>query len=351
MSVDIYLDWNATALISPTVVNHYSSALSQLDCNPHSQHRRGREASVAVERTRELLAKLVDVRPKQVRFTSGATESNSWLLSYFSGQEGAILGSAVEHPAVGAWIDETIPVSVSGIVDLHWLENRLSKGNVSIVSIMAANNETGVIQPTAKIHTLCQRFDVPYHCDAAQVFNRIDWSGSADYITLSGHKMGAPIGVGALVLSKELPPLLKGGAQERGARAGTVNAPLIDTWGHVIKGVRPMTNESQLALESALVSGTSAKIVGADASRLPNTTLALFDVPGDMIVMALDMQGIAASTGSACASASSKDSFVLEAMGLSGKPVRFSWGHESNVEEAIPVILETIQNLEQTCVW
>ena len=96
---------------------------------------------------------------------------------------------------------------------------------------------------------------------------------------------------------------------------------------------------------------TSATIVGANAPRLPNTTLALFDVPGDMIVMALDMQGIAASTGSACSSASSKDSFVLESMGLTGKPVRFSWGHGTNVEDAIPVILETIQNLEQTCVW
>lgn len=351
MSVDIYLDWNATALISPSVVNYYCGALNQLDCNPHSQHRRGREASVAVERTRECLAELVGVRPKQVRFTSGATESNSWLLSHFSNQVGSIVGSAIEHPAVGAWVDETIPVDSSGIVKLDWLANRLERGNISLVSIMAANNETGVIQPVSEIHALCQRFDIPYHCDAAQVFNRISWTGSADFITLSGHKMGSPIGVGALVLSKELPPLLKGGAQERGARAGTVNAPLIDTWGHVIKNVRPMTNDAQIELESALVSGTSAKIIGTKASRLPNTTLALFNVPGDVIVMALDMQGIAASTGSACSSSSSKDSFVLEAMGFSGKPVRFSWGHNTNVKEAIPVILETIQNLEQTCVW
>ena len=173
---------------------------------------------------------------------------------------------------------------------------------------MAANNETGVIQPVSDIHAICKRFNVPYHCDAAQVFNRIEWTGTADFITLSGHKMGAPIGVGALVLSQEIPPLLKGGAQERGARAGTVNAALIDTWGHVIKNLCPMTNESQLALESALLAKTTATIVGANAPRLPNTTLALFDVPGDMIVMALDMQGIAASTGSACSSASSKDS-------------------------------------------
>lgn len=351
MSSTVYLDWNATALISPSVVNHYCTALSKLDCNPHSQHKRGREASVAVEQARDLLASLLGVRSKQVRFTSGATESNSWLLSHFSKREGRLLGSAVEHPAVGAWLDETIPVLESGVVDIDWLENRLVGGNVSIVSVMAANNETGVVQPVSEIHALCKRFDVPYHCDAAQVFNRLEWTGTADFITLSGHKMGAPIGVGALVLSQDLPPLLKGGAQERGARAGTVNAPLIDTWGHVIKTLRPMTHDTQRALESALTTATSAKVVGVDAPRLPNTTLALFDVPGDMIVMALDMVGVAASTGSACASASSKDSFVLEAMGLSGKPVRFSWGHETDVESVIPLIIETIQNLEQTCVW
>ena len=351
MRSDVYLDWNATALISPSVVNHYCSALGHLDRNPHSQHRRGREASVAVERTRETLANLVGVRPKQVRFTSGATESNSWLLSHFSKTEGTILGSAIEHPAVGAWVDETIPVEHTGVVDIQWLEKRLKRGDVSLVSVMAANNETGVIQPVSEIHALCQQFNVPYHCDAAQVFNRIEWCGTADFITLSGHKMGAPIGVGALVLSQEIPPLLKGGAQERGSRAGTVNAALIDTWGYVIKNLSPMTNETQLEFESALLANTSATIVGGNAPRLPNTTLALFDIPGDMIVMALDMQGIAASTGSACSSSSSKDSFVLEAMGLSGKPVRFSWGHSTNLEEAIPVILETIQNLEQTCVW
>ena len=351
MSVDVYLDWNATALIGPSVVNHYCTALQQLDCNPHSQHKRGREASVAVEKTRELIADLLKVRSKQVRFTSGATESNSWLLSHFSQCEGSLLGSAIEHPAVGAWLDDMIPVLSSGVVDLDWLENRLGTGNVSMVSVMAANNETGVLQPVSEIHALCKRFGVSYHCDAAQVFNRINWTGTADFITLSGHKMGAPIGVGALVLSQELPPILKGGAQERGARAGTVNAPLIDTWGYVINSLRPMSHDAQHELEEALTAGTSARIVGAGAPRLPNTTLALFDVPGDMIVMALDMVGIAASTGSACSSASSKDSFVLEAMGMIGKPVRFSWGHETNLDLAIPRIIETIQNLEQTCVW
>lgn len=351
MSVDYYLDWNATALLSPSVVNHYRDALHHLDCNPHSQHRRGREASVAVEKARERIASLVGATPKQVRFTSGATESNSWVLSHFARQSGALIGSSIEHPAVGDWLDERIPVLNSGIVSMEALRERLSKRGVALVSIMAANNETGVIQPVADIHRLCQQFGVPYHCDAAQVFNRVDWNGSADFITLSGHKMGSPIGVGAIVLSQEIAPLLRGGAQERGSRAGTVNAPLINTWGYVAEQVQSMDSAKQKQFESRLLSETSAKIVGAGIERLPNTTLALFDVPGDMIVMALDMKGIAVSTGSACSSASSKDSFVLEAMGLSGKPVRFSWGHTTDLEAVTPTIIETIKELESTCVW
>ena len=350
MSTEIYLDWNATALIQSDVIAHYADALQRLDSNPHSQHRRGREASVAVEKAREQIAGLVGCQPKQVRFTSGATESNSWVLSHFK-SEGVVLGSNIEHPAVGAWLDETIPVGKDGLVDVESLQLRLEKGGVSLVSVMAANNETGVLQPVGTVHKICQRYGVPLHCDAAQVFNRIGWNESADFITLSGHKMGAPIGVGALVLTQELIPLLKGGAQERGARAGTVNAPLIDTWGKVIVDIKPMDSILQQELETALKSNTSVQIVGEGSPRLPNTTLGLFDVPGDLIVMALDMKGIAVATGSACSSSSSKDSFVLEAMGMSGKPVRFSWGHETQLREVIPIIIETIQELEQTCVW
>ncbi len=347
----VYLDWNATAQIEPDVTRYFADALQRLDANPHSQHCRGREASVAVEKCREQLAEILAVRTKQVRFTSGATESNAWVMSHFRDREGAIVGSAIEHPAVGAWLDETLPVDEHGVVSLEALEIRLQQGGVSLVSVMAANNETGVIQPVDSIYALCQQYEVPYHCDAAQVFNRVDWAGRADFITLSGHKMGAPIGVGALVLNTELQPLLKGGSQERGGRAGTVNAPIIDTWNYVLSQIKPMSGERQQRFEKQLMEKTSAQIIGQSANRLPNTTLALFDVPGDLIVMALDMKGIAVSTGSACSSASSKDSFVLEAMGMNGKPVRFSWGHRTQLEQSIPIILETIQELEKTCAW
>ena len=344
-----YLDWNATAPLQGDVLKWYIANLEQYSANPHSQHRLGREAMVAVENAREQIAELVKWNTKGVRFTSGATESNTWLCSSIK-KHGTVIGSAVEHPAVGAWLDESIPVDSQGIISLDWLQKRLQGDDVSLVSVMAANNESGVLQPTQEIYEICQNANVLYHCDAAQVFNRIDWTPSADFLTLSGHKMGAPKGVGALLINQEVPPLFLGGAQERATRAGTLNAPAIITWGQVASQARPMSNQIQQKFEEALCT-TSATIIAQGAKRLPNTTLALFDVPGDLIVMALDMKGIAVSTGSACSSGSSKDSFVLSAMGLQGKPVRFSWGHGSNIIDAIPEIIKTIKELEQTCVW
>lgn len=351
MSSECYLDWNATAPIHPDIQQRFVENLTRFGANPHSQHRSGRAAMVAVDEARDAIAAMVGCQSKQVRFTSGATEANTWLMHHFTRQPGVILGSAVEHPAVGAWLDEQIPVNPSGSVDLEWLHHRLAQGGVSLLSVMTANNETGVIQPVDQIATLCREHSVLFHTDAAQVYNRIERTLPADFITLSGHKMGAPKGVGALILNQEIAPLMLGGAQERGTRAGTLNAPAIATWGDVVRERRVMSNEQQDRFEEALQSQTSAQVIGRDAPRLPNTTLALFDVPGDMLVMALDMKGIAVSTGSACSSGSSKDSFVLHAMGLSGKPVRFSWGHETSLQDVTPIILETIQEVEQACAW
>lgn len=351
MRAECYLDWNATAPIQPDIQQRFFENLGQFGANPHSQHRQGRAAMVAVDEAREAIADMVGCQSKQVRFTSGATEANTWLMHHFTQQPGVILGSAVEHPAVGAWLDEQIPMMSSGVVDLDWLRSRLLLGDIALLSVMTANNETGVIQPIDHIADLCREHGVLFHTDAAQVYNRIERKLSADFVTLSGHKMGAPKGVGALILNQEIVPLMLGGAQERGTRAGTLNAPAITTWGEVVQQRRVMSNEEQMRFEQMLQAQTSAQIIGQDAERLPNTTLALFDVPGDMLVMALDMKGIAVSTGSACSSGSSKDSFVLHAMGLSGKPVRFSWGHETSLQDVTPVIIETIQEVEQACVW
>ena len=146
-------------------------------------------------------------------------------------------------------MDEQVPVQSSGIVDLELLEERLSQGGISLLSVMTANNETGVIQPVEQIARLCREHSVLFHTDAAQVYNRIERTLPADFVTLSGHKMGAPKGVGALILNQEIEPLMLGGTQERGTRAGTLNAPAIATWGEVVRERRVMSNELQVGFE------------------------------------------------------------------------------------------------------
>ena len=352
----MYLDWNATAPMSPTVRTVYLEALEAYWANPHSQHNAGRKALVEVEKAREKIANIVGVFPKNVRFTSGATEANSWLFSHYHHQRAGnagrkILGSAIEHPSVLEWLDDTIPVNPDGVIQLDVLEKQLHTGKYALLSVMAANNETGVLQPMEEIHRLAQRYSVPFHCDASQVYNKIQCYISADFITISSHKMGGPKGVGALVLQKEITPLLRGGSQERGTRAGTVNAPVIIAMAEAMASATAMDDSKQRRFEQFLSERVSVQFMGAGVARLPNTSLGLFSVPGDMIVMALDMAGIAVSTGAACSSASSKDSAVLEAMGYQGKPVRFSWGHDTDIESAMHNIVRIIAELEQTCEW
>ena len=346
----MYLDWNATAPLSERVRDFYMDALLRYGANAHSQHQQGRDTSVAVEKARENFANCVGVVSKQVRFTSGATEGNSWILSTFA-KQGSILTSAIEHPSVLEWSNAQIAVNADGEIDLASLKMQLQSQSFALVSVMAANNESGVIQPIGEIFEICQHYQVPFHCDASQVINRIDPDISADYMTFSGHKMGAPKGVGAVVLKNELTSLLKGGPQERGSRAGTLNSPAIVTMSWVASQAQAMDNHYQILLEESLKKHFGATVIGEAAKRLPNTSLVKFRSPGDMVVMVLDMLGIAVSTGSACSSGSSKQSNVLKAMGLDGIPVRFSWGHESDIPSIIPIIINGLQNLENTCEW
>lgn len=345
----MYLDWNATAPMSAGVIRKYHWALENCWANAHSQHRMGRTTAVEVEKSREILADVLDVVPKQIRFTSGATEANSWICSHFQ-KLGKIIVSAVEHPSIWAWKDVSLPVDSNGIVDLRVLKICLEKKNISLVSIMAANNETGVLQPVEEISEICKFYQVPFHCDASQILGRLQLKIPADFITVSGHKFGAPKGVGALILKQEIVPLLRGGEQERGTRAGTVNAPSIIAMGEAASECRAMTVSQQILLEAELEKH-NAIIIGKNVPRLPNTTCALFPTPGDMIVMGLDMVEIFVSTGSACSSGSSKDSRVLEAMGYRGIPVRFSWSGITRMEPILPIITATIKNMELACGW
>ena len=345
----MYLDWNATAPMSIGVMKKLHWAQENCWANAHSQHRLGRKTAVEVEKARDILAEVLRVQPKQLRFTSGATEANSWICSHFQ-KMGEIATSTVEHPSVWSWQDTSIPVNSNGIIDLSKLKHVLEKRKISLVSIMAANNETGILQPVEEISKICSFYDVPYHCDASQVVGRLPPVIPADFITISGHKFGAPKGVGALILNQELEPFLRGGAQERGSRAGTMNAPSIIAMGEAAAETGVMSSSQRCLLEVELEKH-HAIIIGKEVLRLPNTTCALFPTPGDMIVMGLDMAEIFTSTGSACSSGSSKDSRVLEAMGYKGVPVRFSWGAESCLQTVLTTIISTVKNMEMTCEW
>ena len=341
----IYCDFNATTPMVDDVFHVVVDTMKKTWGNSFSPHSLGRKASVLVEEARSEVAELVGCTSRQVRFTSGATEANSWVLRAFS-NKGSVYTSSIEHPSVLQYADKKIPTDSYGVVDLESLEIMIGKEKPSLVSIMAANNETGVIQPIMKIHALCSQHQIPFHCDATQVYGKIDMDIRADFITLSAHKFGGPKGVGALILNTEIEPLLLGGPQERLSRGGTHNVPGIVGMGKAATLAHSMAPDKRHQLEQ-VVEKHGGKVLGKGVDRLPNTVCALFPIPGDMIVMALDMQGVCASTGAACSSGGSKESHVIQAMGENGIPVRFSFGAETDVASLCTILERVLVSMEQ----
>ena len=341
----MYLDHNATSPMPKAVREAVFAAMERHWANPDSPHRLGQDAAMAVQRARTIVAERVGARPKDVTFTSGATEANAWVLGRSSVP---VVAAATEHPSVLAWADDVVPVDADGVVNLSALEARLQAGP-ALVSVMAANNETGVIQPIDEVRKLVHRYGARLHCDATQWVGRMERTPAADWLTVSAHKLGGPRGVGALI-GAETPPesLLRGGAQERGRRGGTVNAPGIIGFGVAVEHAKPAEAMERDRLE-AFCRSRGAAIIGEDADRLPNTLCALFSHPGDLIVAGLDLEGVFASTGSACSSGSAQASHVLEAMGVSGVPVRFSLGHDSAAQPAIEALSTVLGRLEDAC--
>jgi cysteine desulfurase len=315
-----------------------------------------------VETAREQVAALVGAAPNSVIFTSGGTEANMMALSPFidcprdRGRLNRVLVSAVEHPSVRGGgrfppdAVEEIPVTPAGIVDLAWLEARLKElykhGERMLVSIMHANNETGVVQPIAAVADLMRSVDAILHVDAVQTAGRIPCdikALGASLLTVSGHKLGGPQGTGALVTWSERflldDPLIKGGGQERGHRAGTENVAAIAGFGAAAQAASealaidgPRIAALRERLEAGLLAAADGTVIfGQGAERLPNTTM--FAVPGqkaETTIMALDLAGIAASSGSACSSGKVTASHVVKAMGapaeLAMGAVRLSLG-------------------------
>lgn len=332
-----YLDYNATAPLHPRAK---AAMLRWLDLpgNPHSVHATGQRAFAAVEDAREALAAALGVRPDRVVFTSGATEANALALAPAAG---AWAVSAVEHPSVRAWGGSAIPVDADGVV------RDVPAGGRGI-AVMLANNETGVIQPVERVIEQARSRGVPVHVDATQGPGRMSlppglWE--ADTVALSAHKFGGPQGVGALVVrpGHPLPSLLRGGPQERGRRAGTLNVVGIVGMGAAAETLADWAGCGALA--AALEAGVTTlggRVVGAGAARLRNTVCVQFDgVDAADLVVALDLQGVEASAGAACASGSTQRSHVLAAMGLEGTATRFSlgWGTTpGDVEAALAAL-------------
>jgi len=328
----IHLDHNASAPMLPAVLDAVGQAMRDLHGNPHSPHALGRRARAALDDARGRVGALCGRPARDVLFTSGASEANAWVLGALR-RGGAVLTSAVEHPSVRCHASEELPVDGDGVVDLDHLQARLAAGpTVSVVSVMAANNETGVLQPIAEVWRLCRNAGVPLHVDAAQLPGRLPVDIDADFITLSAHKMGGPKGIGALIASRPPEALICGGPQERGVRAGTVAVPLAVGMGEAAHSAGTLGPALRDRMEGGCVQ-LGGRVLSAGAARLPNTTSLLFDQPGDLLVMALDLEGVAASTGSACASGAPQDSHVVAAMGLSGVPLRLSLGPDTTAAD------------------
>jgi cysteine desulfurase len=368
MTERIYLDWNATAPLQPAARTAMLAALDQVG-NPSSVHTEGRAARHLVEAAREQVAALVGTEAGNVVFTSGGTEANTLALGPAIERSGdrqpldRLLVSAIEHPSVASGgrfarekIEE-IPVKPDGIVDLSVLETRLTElvgaGQRALVSIMHANNETGVVQPVAAAAAMVHAAGGLMHVDAVQTAGRIPCeikALGADLLTISGHKLGGPQGVGALIRGSDglhlADPLIKGGGQERGARAGTENVAAIAGFGAAARAAaaaREADGAQVGVLRERLEAGLMAVapnsvIFGSGSERLPNTTL--FAVPGlkaETALMALDLDGIAASSGSACSSGKVMASRVVKAMGvapeLGAGAVRLSLGRDTTEDE------------------
>jgi cysteine desulfurase len=376
MSHRIYLDWNATA---PLRREARAAALAALEVtgNPSSVHHEGRAARRLVEQAREQVAALVAAKPRNVVFTSGGTEANVLALSpAIGGQPCArLLVSAVEHPSVlaggrfPAAAVERLPVTGDGVVDVSALAARLAATpRPAMVSLMQANNETGVVQPVSQAARLVHEAGGVLHVDAVQAAGRIACDINAlgaDILTISGHKLGAPKGVGALILREGAPPiaepLIRGGGQERGARAGTENVAGIAAFGAAAVGALAglAADSARMAtLRDRFEAGLRAAspevvIFGAKAERLPNTSL--FAVPGmkaETAVIAFDLEGVAVSSGAACSSGKVQPSHVLAAMGvptgLARGAIRVSLGPttaESEVDGAIEAWIKVSQAL------
>ncbi len=353
----VYLDWNATTPPLDGVVEAMREAAREAWGNPSSVHAFGREARGRVEDARHAVARLVGGDPRDVVLTSGATEANNLAIrsAFAAGgsRGGALVTSRLEHPSVtrvaealereGRARVRWVNVERRGTIDMGDLERALDEERVLLVALQAVNHETGAIQPLRDVMGLTRRSRVPLHVDAVQAFGRIEDAGQgAATRSLAGHKMRGPKGIGALVRQPGVPvaPVLVGGSQEGGLRPGTVDpvaaAGLAEAARHALSSVSRW--QKLAALRDALEAGVlrfapGARVNGAEASRAPHVASISFPAwSGPELVAALDLEGVAVSSGSACSAGTAEPSAPLLAMGdveAARSTVRFSLGEDT----------------------
>jgi cysteine desulfurase len=372
----IYLDWNATAPILPSVRRAMVEALEEIPGNASSIHQEGQKARATVERARRAVARAVGAPGQAVVLTGGATESNNQVLRSHVARhdEPHIVCSAVEHPSVidvverlggeGVTVD-VCPVDERGRVDFEALDALLDQG-ASLVSVMWANNEVGNLYPVAEIAERVHEKGARLHVDGTQALGRlpIDFEAcGADIMTLSFHKMGGPKGIGAIVLreGQKVEPMMAGGHQERGRRPGTENVPAVAGLEAAAEAVIERVDEWEERLEGMreqFLAGLEAEIAefevrGDPERRLANTINVAFPgVDGEDFLLAADLEGLSASSGSACTAGSLEPSHVIEAMGFeeeaARRSVRFSFGpatDDEEIEEAVERIARIVGRL------
>jgi len=372
----VYFDNNATTPVLPEVFEAMRPYYGEHFGNASSIHHHGQETRAAVERARESVAELVGCRSSEIVFTSGGTEGDNLAIFGLATEGDHVITSTIEHHAVlnackrleamGCEVTY-IPVDGRGLVDPAEVRRGV-RSNTKLISIMMANNETGVLQPVGEIGKIAAEAEIYFHTDAVQAAGKVAIDVKqigCDLLSISGHKMNAPQGAGALFVRKGtiLQPMLYGGSHERSRRAGTENVPGIVGLGRAAEIAKDALNNGSIAnieqmrdrLQQMLSRLEAAGVNGDGAPRVPNTTNIYFDhIEGEALVIALDLKGLAVSTGAACSSGAIEPSHVLTAMGLRAEraraSIRFSLGKQNTEEEvefALALVPDTVARLRE----
>jgi cysteine desulfurase len=373
----VYLDNNATTPVLPEVFEAMRLYFAEHFGNASSIHHHGQETRAAVERARESVAALLGCRASEIVFTSGGTEGDNLAISGLTRVGEHVISSTIEHHAVlnsckhletmGCEVTY-VPVDGRGLVDPEDVRRAL-RPHTKLITIIMANNETGVLQPVEEIGKIAAEADVYLHTDAVQAAGKVTIDVKrlgCDLLSISGHKLHAPQGVGAVYVRKGtiLQPMLYGGSHERSRRAGTENVPGIIGLGKAAELAREALESGDLAQMSAMRDHIEQRILseveaagvnGEGAPRIPNTTNIHFDyIEGEALVIALDLKGLAVSTGAACSSGAIEPSHVLTAMGLPPEiaraSLRFSLGKQNTPEDvnfALDLVPKTVTRLRE----